>query len=409
MGNNLLMKKKETVSVKVAQERLRQIEIKPGTEIIGVSEALGRICAQDVYAVINQPPFPRSPLDGYAVRSQDTQGASIKTPVKLKVIEHICAGMYPSKKVESGEAVKIMTGAPIPEGADGIIKQELTDEGNENVELYESVQAYGNYCFQGEDVKQGMLLFEKGVQLRYMHVGIMASQGMENIEVYALPKIGIMATGDELISAGQPLIPGKIYDSNGPLLEARVSELGCSALRLKSLRDDARGLAEAVKSAIGHCNALITSGGVSVGVRDCMPDVAKLLNAEVLFHGINAKPGSPMMVMVIEGKLVFCLSGNPFAAAATFEVLVRPVLERMRGREEWKPQRVWGKLNTAFQKPSAVRRYVRGRIEDGIVWLPEGRHSSGMLASMAGCNCLVDIPGDSGKLDAGASVEVILL
>lgn len=403
------MKKRNPVSVEVAQERLSKIKFHLEKEIICGSEALGRVCTQDVYAAMNQPPFPRSPLDGYAVRSTDTQGASGETPVKLKVIEHICAGTYPRKKVSVGEAIRIMTGAPIPEGADGIIMQEMTDEGDEIVEVYKSVGEYGNYCFQGEDVEKGALLFEKGTLLRHMHIGIMASQGMEKVEVYSIPRIGIMATGDELISVGESLRPGKIYDSNGPLLRARVAELGCNAFQIKALGDNTEALAEGIKAALCHYDALITSGGVSVGVRDCIPDVAKLLGAEVLFHGIDAKPGSPMMVMILEGKVIFCLSGNPFAAAATFEVLVRPVLERMRGRENWKPQRVLGKLDTEFTKPSKVRRFIRGRIEDGSVWLPEGRHSSGMLASMAGCNCLVDIPGGSGELDAGAGVEVILL
>lgn len=403
------MKRRNSVTVETAQERLGQICVNRETEEIFASEALGRICAQDVYSIMNQPPFPRSPLDGYAVRSRDIQGASGENPVELRVVEHIYAGMYPYKKLGPGEAARIMTGAPIPEGADAVIMQEQTDEGEDKVRLYQSVKAYGNYCFQGEDVERGVLLFEKGSLMRHMHIGIMASQGIEKIKVFSVPEIGIMATGDELVSVGRPLAPGKIYDSNGPLLAARVKELGCSAFQMDSFRDDTEGLAEVIRSAISHCDALITSGGVSVGIRDCLPEVAKVLGGEVLFHGINAKPGSPMMVMITEGKPVFCLSGNPFAAAATFEVLVRSVLERMRGRDNWKPQRVCGKLDTAFPKSSGVRRFIRGRIEDGTVWLPEGGHSSGMLASMAGCNCLVDIPAGSHGLEPGTDVEVILM
>ena len=147
---------------------------------------------------MDQPPFPRSPLDGYAVRSMDVQGASRENPVKLNVVERVCAGMYPQKKVGPGEAIRIMTGAPIPEGADGIIMQEQTDEGEQAVEIYRPVKAYGNYCFQGEDVEKGVLLFRKGTRIRHMHVGIMASQGIENVQVYRVPEIGVMATGDEL-------------------------------------------------------------------------------------------------------------------------------------------------------------------------------------------------------------------
>ncbi|MCC8024437.1 MAG: molybdopterin molybdotransferase MoeA [Clostridium sp.] len=403
------MKKRNPITIESAQERLNQIAIQVKTEIIPSLETLGRVCAQDVFSIMDQPPFPRSPLDGYAVRSQDTQGASRENPIQLNVIEHVYAGMCPMNEVGPGEAVRIMTGAPIPQGADGVIMQEQTDEGVERVQVYRPVTAYGNYCRKGEDMEAGVLLFEKGTCIRHMHIGIMASQGIEQTKVYKVPKIGIMATGDELVAVGDPLSPGKIYDSNGPLLTSRVTELGCCPFQIKAAGDSPEVLAQAIESALGRCDAVVTSGGVSVGVRDCMPDVAKLIGANVLFHGIDAKPGSPMMVMVVEGKLVFCLSGNPFAAAATFEVMVRPQLERMRGRSNWKPRRVWGKLGTAFPKPSGMRRLVRGRIEDGTVWLPEGRHSSGMLASMADCNCLVDIPAGSGDLEVNAEVEVILL
>ena len=173
--------------------------------------------------------------------------------------------------------------------------------------------------------------------------------------------------------------------------------------------DDTEKLAEEIRKQLTECDALITSGGVSVGVRDCMPYVAEALGADVLFHGINVKPGSPMLAMIVEGKPVFCLSGNPFAAAATFEVLVRQVLERMRGRAQWKPEILLGILKSPFPKASPCRRLVRGKIEDGKVWLPEGRHSSGMLSSMAGCNCLVDIPAGSGGLKAGEQVKVMLM
>ena len=405
----MAMNKRNAITVEEAQERLRQIKIDVRTEWMKAVDSLGRICAQDVYSIMDQPPFPRSPLDGYAVRSMDVQGASRENPVKLNVVERVCAGMYPQKKVGPGEAIRIMTGAPIPEGADGIIMQEQTDEGEQAVEIYRPVKAYGNYCFQGEDVEKGVLLFGKGTQIRHMHVGIMASQGIEYVQVYHIPEIGVMATGDELMPVGHALMQGKIYDSNGPLLSARVMELGMKAIRLGSAGDDTEKLADAVLESLRRCDALITSGGVSVGVRDCMPLVAEYLGADVLFHGINVKPGSPMLAMIVEGKPVFCLSGNPFAAAATFEVLVRPVLERMRGRAQWKPEILLGILKSPFPKASPCRRLVRGKIEDGKVWLPEGRHSSGMISSMAGCNCLVDIPAGSSGLKEREPVKAILM
>ena len=319
------MRKRNLIMLEEAQERLSKIKMKEETETVWVTEALGRVCAEHIYAVMDQPPFPRSPLDGYAVRSQDTAGASEANPVRLNVIEHICAGMYPKLKIGPGEAARIMTGAPIPEGADGVIMQERTDEGSESVEIYQSVTAYGNYCKKGEDTCRGALLMEKGTEIRSSHIGILSSQGIESIQVYSVPVAGIMATGDELVPVGTPLEPGKVYDSNGPLLTARIKELGMKPLLFGRGGDDTAQLAQEIRKRLTECDALITTGGVSVGVRDCMPYVAEVLGADVLFHGINVKPGSPMLAMIVEDKPVFCLSGNPFAAAATFEVLVRPV------------------------------------------------------------------------------------
>lgn len=167
-----------------AQERLRHINIIAETETIHTMDALGRVCAESIYAVMDQPPFPRSPLDGYAVRSQDTAGASEENPVKLNVVEHICAGMFPKLKIGPGEAARIMTGAPIPEGADGVIMQEQTDEGSRLVEIYQSAAAYKNYCKKGEDTSRGTLLIEKGVEIRASHIGILSSQGIESLSVF---------------------------------------------------------------------------------------------------------------------------------------------------------------------------------------------------------------------------------
>lgn len=401
------MGKRNPIMLEDAQARLDKMEFCLKTERIRAEEALGRVCAQDIRAQMDQPPFPRSPLDGYAVRSRDISEASGESPVKLKVIEHIYAGLFPSRCIQAGEAARIMTGAPIPEGADCIIMQEKTDEGEERVEIYDSVPAFGNYCFKGEDTETGAFLFGQGMELKAAHIGILFSQGIREIEVYRRPVIGIMATGDELTEADKKLLPGKIYDSNGPLLAARIKELGMEPRLFSQGQDNEYVLAERVGAALKECDALITSGGVSVGARDCMPETAQILGAHILFHGINIRPGSPMMVMTAGGKPVFCLSGNPFAAAATFEVLVRPVLERMRGRSDWKPEIYKGILETPFPKPSPLRRLVRAKIEDGRIWLPEGKHSSGMLVSMAQCNCLVDIPAGSQKLEAGAMVSVI--
>ena len=399
-----------TVSLKEAQELvLGYISALAESEELNLAKALGRISCDKIIAPINQPPFDRSPLDGFALNHKDTKGASPERPVMLKVAQYIFSGETPSGPLAPGEAARIMTGAMLPAGADCVIRQEETKSDTGKVFISRQMNLHDNYCFEGEDIKKGDVLIERGVQLNFVHIGILAGQGIEKLKVFPRPRIGLLATGDELLPAGTPLVPGKIYNSNLALLTARLTELGVNVETAPCEGDTPEKLALSVDSLMERCDMVITTGGVSVGEKDCMPKVPGLIGAQLLFHGLSMKPGSPALSLLKKGKIAVCLSGNPFAAAATFEVLARPAIEKMRGRADYMPLRVQATAKNGFSKPSPAQRLIRANIAGKDVFIPEEGHSSGSLGAFAKCNCIVDIPPGSPPLLPGEPVEVILL
>ncbi len=381
-------------------------------ETVPLEDALGRILAKDVYASFDQPPFDRSPLDGYAVRAEDTASASRGAPAVLRVMGETLAGMPPAPPLRSGEAIRIMTGAPIPPGADCIVRQEDTDCGETQVQIFVSHQPFQNYCRQGEDIRQGTLALQRHTRIDAAAIGILAMLGRAAVPVLARSRVGLLTTGDELEEVGAARRAGKIYNSNQYLLSARLRELGAIPHVLPSQGDSLSRIGNAVDGALAQCSFLITTGGVSVGKRDLMPEVCRFLKGEPLFHGVPMKPGAPALAFRRRSGLVLCLSGNPFAAAATFELLARPVLQRLQGLPDRPLPRTTAILREPFPKASPGRRFLRAQFHEGEVRLPSGGadvHASGALFSMLGCNCLIDIPAGSPSLTEGQRIEVILL
>lgn len=378
-------------------------------EEIALWDVVGRVLAEDVVAQRNQPPFPRSPLDGYAVRSSDIKGASREYPVTLTVITEVDAGHVVQEMVGEGEAIRIMTGAPIPDGADCIIGQEDTDYGESRVNVYEEVEAWQNYCFEGEDYRAGTILLKKGTVLGSAEAGILASLGLTRVCVYRRPRIAVITTGDEILLPGEELLPGKIYDSNLYALVTRLRSWGVEISAKMRVEDDAKKVAELVKKVMTDADLVVTTGGVSVGKKDIMHEVLKILNCEKLFWRIAVKPGMPTLCASCQGKLLVCLSGNPYGAVANLELLIRPLLAEMTGREDLKIQRRRAVCENTFPKKSMVTRYVRAHYSDGKVRIASGSNASGILSSMCGCNCLIVIPAGTERIEKDDEVEVILL
>lgn len=378
-------------------------------EVVPLIEALDRVIAQDGISPISQPPFDRSPLDGYAVRAEDTKGASREYPVALRVIEEVTAGDAPQKTVEQGQAVRIMTGAPIPDGADCVIKQEETDYGEDFVQIYQEKKVHENYCFAGEDFKEGDCLVQKGTRLSYIELGILASMGYTEVSVYRKPRVAVFTTGDELVKPGEALKPGKIYNSNLYVLAARLKELGAETVVADILPDTEEGVAAALKEIAPKVDLILTTGGVSVGKKDILHGAFDLLGADKIFWKVLIKPGTPTIFATVEHTPVLALSGNPFGALTHLELLARPVLYQMTGSDRIALVRKEAVLQDAFPKGSRIRRFVRGIYQDGKVRLPKGLHSSGVLGSMQGCNCLIDLMPSEGAIPVGEIVQVVLL
>lgn len=388
---------------------LERVNMIKDAEEITLWDAGGRVLAKDIYAEHDQPPFPRSPLDGYAVRSADISTASKDQPVRLRVLEEVDAGHVGSKCVEPGTAVRIMTGAPIPDGADCIVGQEDTDYGEETVEVCEPIGSYENYCYAGEDYKAGTKILGEGLLLGAVEVGILASLGLEGVSVYRSPKAAVITTGDEIILPGEELAGGKIYDSNLYTLVTRLRMWGMEVTAKERVGDDAAFAAERIREAAGNADLVITTGGVSVGKKDIMHEVVKLLGCETIFWKIAVKPGMPTLCAQYQGKLLICLSGNPYGAAVNLELLVRPLLCKMSGRPDLKIRRVRAVTESTFPKMSRVTRYVRGYYENGKVRIPDGSNASGILSTMCGCNCLIEIPAGTSRLERGDTADIILL
>ena len=265
---------------------------------------------------------------------------------------------------------------------------------------------------RGEDIAAGAPIAAAGTVLTPAHIGVLAGQGIPDAEVFRPLTVGVLATGSELLEAGEAWAPGKIYDANGIQNAARLRQLGFAVERTHC-SDDPEEIAARMQDLLTRCDAVITSGGVSVGQKDYLPTVLEMLHAEPVFAGVAQKPGSPMIAAQVGEKLVFCLSGNPFAAAATLEQYAVPALLRAAGRreEDCIPVHTRGRLTTGFSKPSKGTRFLRARALGGLVEIPgEGNaeaHSSGSLSAMMGCNCLVELPAGSGPVAPGEEVEVL--
>ena len=374
-----------------------------------LADALGRVLAENAAAPINVPPFDRSPLDGYALHSEDIAGATGEKPAVLRVIGEADAGCGERFIVHPGEALRIMTGAPVPESCDCVIRQEDTDEGMETVQVYASVPHGGNIVRAGEDVRKGETVLRRGTRLGSAALGVLASLGCTEVAVYDRPAVLLICTGDELVQPGEPLTFGKIYDSSRTTLTARLTELGCRVTACAEAADDAEKVAALIRERMDDVDLILTTGGVSVGKKDIMHQVLPLLGAERLFWKVAMKPGSPLLCGKKDGKLIICLSGNPFAALAGFELFAKPVLQTIAGCTEIVNRRVKARLIGSFRKGSPQRRMIRAELNGGEVRPTSGAQTNGAMSAMLGCNCFIDIPAGSGPLEDGSEVEAVVL
>ena len=377
-------------------------------EYAALTEAVGRLLTRDVRSTLPQPPFDRSPLDGYAVIAADIASAAPGAPVSLQVVDRLWAGSPAKLGVERGQAVRLMTGCMIPPGANAVIRQEDTDLGQEAVRIFCSVGAGQNICRQGEEYGSGALLLKKGSRVDAVGAAVAAGAGFSRLPVRRRPKAVILATGDEVRQPGQPLPPGKIYDSNTTYLSARLRQLGVETAAALTSADDLETLAASLRRWAPEADLIITTGGVSVGEKDLLEQAAKAAGAEILFHGIRIKPGMPTLFAALGNARLLGLSGNPFSAAVPFELLLRPMLARMTGDPDLDLRADTAVAARGFGKPSPTRRFLRAFCEQKRVF-PPAAQANGQMRSMIGCNCLIDVPAGSGEVHPGDLVRVLWL
>ncbi len=393
-------------AVNQLKARARRIQ---DTVVLPVMDAHGCILADDILATHDQPPFARSPFDGYALRSADSAGASKESPVSLKVIEEADAGDWPKSTVGKGEAVRIMTGAPIPEGADSVIKQEETDYGEDIVMIYREMRKDQNYIFPGEDYKKGSRLLEKGDRLGPVELGIIASCGLTEVKVFRRPVVAVISTGSELANPGEPLSGGKIYDSNGLTIAAQLEEWGCAVCEIIRVPDIPEICTDHIKRLKDKVDLIVTSGGVSVGKKDIMHDVFAALKIDQIFWKVGIKPGAAILAGEYDNIPVLALSGNPYAAYIDLHIIVRHVLSAVTGNNSLEMVRQTAVLEDPYDKPSPIRRFVRCYVQDGKAYLEDHIGGNGDIAASRHINAVIDIPAGSGPLVKGNKVNVMLL
>ncbi|MEH6973340.1 molybdopterin molybdotransferase MoeA [Bacillus sp. JJ675] len=384
-------------------------------EWVHLEESLNRYLAEDVTADHDVPAFDRSPYDGFAVRASDTAGASREQPVRFEVIDHIGAGAVSEKTLGPFQAVRIMTGAQIPEGADAVVMLELAktcSEGEKQyMELKRSFQPGDNISKKGEDAEKGSVLLVKGTRITSGVIALLATFGYALVPVVKKPVIGVIATGTELLNVSDPLVPGKIRNSNASMVMAQVKEAGGIPLYLGKISDDFEESFDAVKKALEKVDFLITTGGVSVGDFDFLPAIYEKLGAEVLFNKIAMRPGSVTTVAHLDGKLLFGLSGNPSACFVGFELFVKPSVRTWL--LDQKPYALCAEavLTRDFPKPNPFTRFVRSfvSVKDGMLQAePVGLDKSSAVTSLADANALVVLPGGTRGYEAGRRVHVLL-
>ena len=386
---------------------LAQCQRVTAVEEVPLISALGRILAEDYIAAFDNPPFDRSPLDGYTFAAEETAGHGADKPAQFKIIGEECAGDFFDQPVPAGCALRIMTGGAIPKGCNCVVRQEDVTVDGDTLTVPFSIEPYTNFCYAGEDIKQGTKLAKKGTKLTAAHIGVLASMGFATVRVLGNVRIAIASTGDELLQPGQPLAPGKIYNSNLYLLASRLQELGFAPEVAGILPDDVEAAAKVIQGYRDRVDVFLTTGGVSVGKKDIMHGVVENVGKR-LFWRVSMKPGGPALAYTMGETLGIALSGNPFAAYATFELLAVPVLSHISGNDKILPQRTQAVLTDNFPKESKGRRFIRGYYENGKVRLPE-QHASGSLFSMVGCNAFVDIPAGTGKLAKETEVDIVRL
>ena len=397
---------------KAAQQLLMEHVSPISTEYIPLSNCCGRILAADLTASENMPPFDRSPYDGYAFQAADTAHATKDAPVTLTILEEVPAGAVPTKTVTTGTTTKILTGAPIPQGADVVCKYEDTSFSDSTVTLFQAYKAGDNIVTAGEDVKLGQILAQKGDSIDAGTAGTLSSQGIAQPLVYRKLRVGILSTGNEVIETEQELSPGKIRNSNRHTFETVLQHAGFEPVYLGLAGDNVDTICTLMEQGLASCDVILSTGGVSVGDYDLTFDAMERTGATILLRGVDLKPGMACAYGVKDGKLMCGLSGNPASSLTNFYALALPALRKMAGHRNPNHKEISITLNNRFGKKSPSTRLLRGTLDlsSGTVRMTLPKEQGNVvLSSTIGCDAMAIVPAGSGAVEKDTVLKGFVL
>lgn len=399
------------LEVEEAQARVLDVVRVLASERVALTEAVGRVLREDVTAPRDVPLADNSAMDGYAVRSVDIAGAAKDSPVKLRVIEDLPAGRVAAKRVEANTAIRIMTGAEVPPGADVVVQVELTDGGTDEVTIFESLTAGQNIRRRGEDMRKGDVVLTSGTPIRAAEAGVLASMQRAAVEVARRPTVAILSTGDELVTIAGEVAPGKVVNSNSYSLAALAAEAGAAPRVLGIVPDERGATIRAIESAL-ECDFVVSSGGVSVGAFDFVKEALDSLGAETRFWQVAMKPGKPVVVSTLRDRVYFGLPGNPVSCMVSFLLFVAPSIRKAMGQKaNLFPPTVTIRAGGDMKSKGDRRMYVRVKVvsRDGeLVGLPMRAQGSGVSTSMVGANALAILERGVTRVASGSAVKAVL-
>lgn len=377
-----------------------------------IADCAGFILDEDVVSEENVPSFDNSAMDGYAVIASDIHAASREHPVLLNVIDIVQAGKVSKKTLENGQAIQIMTGAPIPKGSDAVVMIEQTEKTQDGkVKVFSPVLKNESLRWAGDDIRKGAIVYKKGRLLKPYDIGFLASIGRPAVRVIPRPRIAILSTGDELIEMDQPLSPGKIRTSNNFTLQSLIRERGVEVIDLGIAQDTLEDTNEKLQKAFS-ADIILTSGGVSMGEFDFVREALKNIGVDIKFWKVKQKPGKPLVFGTHDTKLFFGLPGNPVSSVVCFELFVIPAMKKMSGMTDLEPCRIRAESEETISKKPGLRYFLRGIVknENGRFRVSATKNqSSGAMSSFSEANCLIDIPEEKENVLPGETLSVILL
>lgn len=410
--NSKTVERRQPIPVKDAVQKVIERIVEMPIQEVALEKSLGYYLAEPIIAKHDVPSFNNSPYDGFAIRAEDSVGASGENRIEFTVIDHIGAGHVSNETLGAFEAVRIMTGAAIPKGANAVVMLEQTKQADKTFTIRKPFEPMENISLQGEDSKVGDELIAAGSVIHPGTIALLATFGYATVAVRKKPVVGVVCTGTELIDIDEPLEHGKIRNSNGPMIIAQLKRLGVEAVYYGTLSDDFEDCLDLVKNALTEVDCLITTGGVSVGDFDYLPKIYDALEADVLFNKVGMRPGSVTTVAAIESKLLFGLSGNPSACYSGFELFARPAILTMMGSRKPYLPHTKAVLQEDILKPNPFTRFLRSICTfDGgnLAVAPAGFNKSNAVSAIAKANALIVLPRGTKEFRAGDEVDVLLL